>query len=56
MQKKKHSMLNLLPLTGFLCADICLHAIQRSNGEASQTEENVLQQWDKEKENYTVAQ
>jgi hypothetical protein len=55
MQKKKHSKLNLLPLTGFLCVDVCLHAIQRSNGEASQTEENVLQQWNKETDNDTVA-
>jgi hypothetical protein len=56
MQKKNHSMLNLLPLTCFLCADVCLQPIQRSNGEASQTEENVLQQWNKEKEICIVAQ
>jgi len=47
-------MLNLLPLTGFLRAAVCLHSIQFSKREVSPQEEDILQQRNKEKKNNRV--
>jgi hypothetical protein len=47
-------MLNLLPLTGFLCAAVCLYSIQFSKGEVPLKEKDILQQWNKEKKNNRV--
>jgi hypothetical protein len=44
-------MLNLLPLTGFLRAAVCLHRIQFNKGEISPQEEDILQHRNKEKKN-----
>jgi len=47
-------MLNLLPLTGFLRAAVCLHNIQFNKGEVSPQEEDILQQRNKEKKNNRI--
>jgi len=47
-------MLNLVPLTGFLRAAVCLYSIQFSKGEVSPEKEDILQQRNKEKKNNRV--